>query len=250
MPRRASKAERAHAGEFGGFSDESFRFLRGLRRNNKREWFLANRDRYEAAVKRPMAALVEEMDARFATIAPEICGDPRRSVFRIHRDVRFSPDKSPYKTHAACWFYHQDAGKGVGQAAHGGAGFYFHIEPDASIVGAGLWMPSSDALKLVRQAIGSDHAAFRRTLGARAFVRRFGSLSEEAVMRRVPRGFDPDHPAADLLRFRSFTVTRQLAPAEVTSSRLPDLLEREYELLVPMVRWLNSALGFLPADRR
>ena len=85
-----------------------------------------------------MAALVEEMDVRLAELAPEIVGDPKRSIFRIHRDVRFSNDKSPYKTNAACWFYHMDAGRGVGgDAPHGGAGFYFHLEPGESCWAAG-----------------------------------------------------------------------------------------------------------------
>ena len=120
--------------ERAGFSKESLTFLRRLRRNNRREWFTANRERYETFVRRPLEELVEEMDARFARFAPEITGHTKRSIFRIYRDVRFSADKSPYKTHAACWFFHRDAGKGVGGTnPQGGAGFYFHIEPGASI---------------------------------------------------------------------------------------------------------------------
>ena len=118
-------------GEFRGFGRGALAFLRGLARNNTREWFQAHRDDYEREVRAPLAALVEEMDVRFAALAPEIVGDPKRSLFRIHRDVRFSNDKSPYKTNVACWLYHMDAGRGVGgDAAHGGAGFYFDIGPD------------------------------------------------------------------------------------------------------------------------
>ena len=117
-------------GEFRGFRAGALTFLRSLKRNNTREWFQAHRDDYEREVRAPLAALVEEMDVRFAELAPEIVGDPKRSLFRIHRDVRFSSDKSPYKTNAACWFYHGDAGRGVGSTTpHGGAGFYFHMEP-------------------------------------------------------------------------------------------------------------------------
>ena len=106
------------------------KFLRGLQRNNKKEWFESNRERYETHVKRPLQLLVEEVDARLGEVAPEIVGDPKRSVFRIHRDVRFSKDKSPYKTQAAVWFRHRDAGHTVGtRAVHGGAGFYFEIGP-------------------------------------------------------------------------------------------------------------------------
>lgn len=234
-----------------GFTRDALTFLRALRRNNRREWFTAQRERYEANVRRPLVALVEEMDARFARFAPEMVGDPRRSVFRIHRDVRFSADKSPYKTHAACWFFHRDAGKGVGGTnPHGGAGFYFHIEPEASIVAAGLWMPPPESLRRVRQALAADHMGFLKAVRARAVARRFGALSDEAVLRRVPRGFDPEHPAAEWLRYRSFTVSRELSPDELLSPALADTLERDYRLLLPFVRWLNGACGFPPAERR
>ena len=234
-----------------GFTSEALTFLRSLRRNNRRDWFTAQRERYETVVRRPLMELVEEMDARFARFAPEMVGDPRRSVFRIHRDVRFSADKSPYKTHAACWFFHRDAGKGVGGTnPHGGAGFYFHIEPGASIVAAGLWMPPAESLRRVRQALAEDHAGFLKTVRARAVARRFGALSDEAVLRRVPRGFDPDHPAAEWLRYRSFTVSRELSPDELLSPALADTLERDYRMLLPFVRWLNRACGFPPAARR
>ena len=115
---------------FTGFRPAAFTFLRGLRRNNRKEWFEAHRDVYETDVREPMRALVDELDAVLGGIAPEFRGDPKKSVFRIHRDVRFSKDKSPYKTHIACWLFHHDAGHGVGQEAHGGAGFYVHIQPD------------------------------------------------------------------------------------------------------------------------
>lgn len=237
--------------EFHGFDSDALRYLRALRRNNRREWFNEHRKRYEESVRGPMAALIEEMDVRFARFAPEITGDPRRSAFRIHRDVRFSADKSPYKTHAACWFYHRDAGKGVGGGTpHGGAGFYFHLEPNASSIGGGLWMPPGDAVKRIRQALDDDHESFARIVRSKALGKRFGGLDEEAMLRRVPRGFSPDHPGAEWLRHRSYTMGRLLTNDEVAEPRLADTLEREYRALLPLVRWLNSALGFPPASRR
>jgi len=140
--------------DFRGFTPASMRFLASLKRNNTREWFQAHRDAYERDVRAPLAALVEEMDVRLAELAPEIVGDPKRSLFRIHRDVRFSNDKSPYKTNAACWFYHGDAGRGVGSTTpHGGAGFYFHMEPGRSMIGAGIWMPPRPTLARIRERI-------------------------------------------------------------------------------------------------
>src|SRR5215510_6732148 len=116
--------------DFGGFRPAALRFLRDLTRNNEKVWFEANRDLYEREVREPMRRLVEALDARLGSIAPEIVGDPKRSLFRIHRDVRFSKNKSPYKTNAGAWLYHLDAGREVGRGSEGGgAGFYFHIDP-------------------------------------------------------------------------------------------------------------------------
>src|SRR4051794_32427307 len=132
---------------FREFSAEAIRFLRRLRRNNRRDWFERHRAVYEGAGRDPMRALVEEMDVRLARIAPELTGDPRRSVFRIHRDVRFSRDKSPYKTNAACQFYHMDAGRGAGRdAGWAAAGLYFQLADGECFVAGGLWVPAPPSL--------------------------------------------------------------------------------------------------------
>ena len=252
--RRESKAERASVSnapeKFTGFRPAALTFLRGLARNNKREWFEANRQRYETEVKRPLQVLVEEIDARLGEIAPEMVGNPKRSIFRIYRDVRFSKDKSPYKTNAAAWFYHRDAGHAVGTAAvHGGAGFYFQIAPGECIVAGGIWMPPAAALKTLREAIADDHEELRSILRQPAFKRAFGALSDEAVLKRTPRAFDPEHPAADLLRYKSFTVSRELSEADMSNAKLPDMIAKQYATMLPFVRWLNRVLG-LPAHSR
>ncbi len=235
---------------FTGFDPGALRFLRGLRRHNTRAWFEEHRTEYETLVREPMRALIEELDVRLARLAPELTGDPRRSMFRIHRDVRFSRDKSPYKTHASCWLYHRDAGKGVGQDAHGGAGLYVHLEPGASMVAGGLWMPAKPALDLVRATLLDAHEAFAAIVTARGFRRRYGALSEEAMLVRAPRGVDPGHPAVPWLRYKSFTVHRMLDDAAMQAATLPDVLEKDFAAMLPMVRWLNTALGFPPAERR
>ena len=235
---------------FPGFRPAAIRFLRSLRRNNRREWFEAHRDLYEDEVRRPFRALVEEMDVRLAGFAPEIIGDPKRSVFRIHRDVRFSKDKSPYKTNAACWFFHRDAGKGVGREAHGGAGFYFQIAPGECLLGAGLWMPPPPSLALIRQRLSEEPDEFERMVLSPGFKRRFRALDPEAMLTRVPRGFAPDDPAARWLRYRSFTAGRMLAERDIASPRLVTLLAGDFERLTPLVRWLNGALGLRSASAR
>ncbi|NUO40245.1 MAG: DUF2461 domain-containing protein [Gemmatimonadaceae bacterium] len=237
--------------EFSGFRPTALTFLRALRRHNDRHWFEQHRPTYEAEVRAPLAALVEEVDVRLARVAPEIVGDPRRSLFRIHRDVRFSSDKSPYKTSAACWFYHADAGRGVGRdsTAHGGAGFYFDIGPTTSSIGGGIWMPPRPTLARIRDRIAEDPASLARVLRAPT-LRRYGGLAEEAMLTRMPRGYDVDHPAATLLRHQSFTVGRELTERELFSPRLPDLLARDYARILPLVRWLNGALGLRALARR
>jgi uncharacterized protein (TIGR02453 family) len=238
-------------GDFQGFGPGAFRFLRGLARHNARPWFEARREVYEAELRGPMRALVEEMDARLGTLAPEIVGDPRRSMFRIHRDVRFSRDKSPYKTNAGCWFFHRDARRAVGQEAEGGsAGFYFHLEPGQCFVAGGIWMPPRGTLARIREAIDAAPRALAGITAAPAFRRRFGALDAEARLTRTPRGYPADHPAAEWLRLQSFTASAPLADAEVASPRLPARLARDFARLLPLVRWLNAALGYRPARAR
>ena len=233
------------------FGSESLAFFRGLARNNRKPWFEARRGEYEEHVKTPMADLVLEMDRRMSSFAPEIVGDPKRSVFRIHRDIRFSSDKSPYKTHAACWFFHQAGTSKVGREADGGgAGFYFHLEPGASFVGGGCWMPPRQALLKFRVAIARDLRGFERIAKAPALVKRYRGLSEEEMLKRVPRGYEEDHPAARWLRHQSFTVGRPLTDAQVTGSRLGAILESDYRAILPLVRWLNTTLGLQASTRR
>ena len=226
------------------FGTEALAFFRGLARHNAKPWFESHRGDYEQHVKQPMADLVEEMDLRFADLAPEFVGDPKRSVFRLNRDIRFSSDKSPYKTHAACWFFHGGGSSKVGREAHGGgAGFYFHLQPGASFVGGGCWMPPREALKKFRAAIAADPRGFERVALAPVLKRRFGGLSEESMLKRTPRGYAEDHPAARWLKYQSFTVGRSLTDKQVTGASLTSILEKDYAAILPLVRWLNGVLG-------
>jgi uncharacterized protein (TIGR02453 family) len=238
---------------FAGFRPAALSFLRALRKNNRREWFELNRDAFERDVKGPLKAFVEELDVRFATLAPEFVGDPKSSLFRIHRDIRFSKDKSPYKTHAAFWIFHRAPGRGVGQTVDGGAGFYFHLEPGASLVAAGLWMPPRPKLQRVRDAVADSPAAWEAVVLDKAFVRRFGGLNEDdpgVMLKRLPRGYMPGHPAERWLRYNSFTVSRALADTDVLSPTLASVVMKDFTAMLPFTRWLNRALGFLPSTHR
>jgi uncharacterized protein (TIGR02453 family) len=229
------------------FTPAAFTFLRGLARHNEKPWFEAHRAQYEAAVLAPMREFVEEVDVRLATLIPELEGHPKRSLFRIHRDVRFSRNKQPYKTNAACQFFHRDAGRtGAVQAA----GLYFQIAPGDSFVAGGIWMPPRPQLQQLRDALIEDVAGFEAVVLDRGFRRRFGGLDEEGMLVRLPRGVQPGHPAERWLRFTSFTVTQPLADADVLAPRLADRVAKAYSAMVPLIRWLNGALGFSSAAAR
>lgn len=229
------------------FTPAALQLFRGLAANNKKEWFEAHRDDYEKYVREPMRELISEMDARLAKFAPEIGGDPKRSMFRINRDIRFSSDKSPYKTNAGCWFNHRSATRKVGSEANeGSAGYYFHFQPGESFIGGGVWMPPRPQLNKIRDAINEKPKLFLAMV--RALPKRFEGLTDERALKRMPRGYSEDHPAAQYLRFQSFTTGRALTDAQITSTKLPSLLAKEYEALLPLVRWINSAFG-LPMTR-
>ncbi len=233
------------------FTPKALTFLRQLRRNNRREWFIERKATFDELLWAPMREFVESMDVRLAAFAPELTGSPKRSIFRIYRDVRFSKDKSPYKTHLGAWFTHANAGYGVGSETHGaGAGFYFHLEPGGSFAAGGVWMPPREALHAIRERLAADPKGFARTLGAPAFRRRVGTLSDEKVLARVPKPWTADHPAAPWLRHASFTVSAPLGDADVLRADVVRRVERDFRLMLPFVRWLNEALGHGAKERR
>ncbi len=237
--------------EFTGFPTAAFTFLKGLTEHNDREWFEARRDTYETALREPMKSLIEEMDSRLATFVPEITGTVKGSMFRIHRDVRFSKNKAPYKTNAASWFFHRDSKGTVGQdAVHGGAGMYFHLEPRACFAGGGVWMPPSPVLKRVRASLDVGHEEFEAIVNAKPFRKLLGTMETEAMLKRMPRGYDPGHPAAVWLRYQSFTAGCALKQSDVTTAALADRLEEIFRTITPLVRWLNTAMGFRPHSSR
>ena len=235
------------------FRPEAFAFLRGLRTNNKKEWFEAHRPNYEREILAPLRIVANELDVRFAEIAPEFEADAKRSIFRIYRDVRFSKDKTPYKTHAALWVYHRAPGRGVGKEIDGGAGFYIHLEPGASLIAGGIWMPPRHSLNKIRQQVADDLPGIRRAIGGTAFKKRFGGLTEDEPgikLKRMPRGFAENHPAADWLRFNSFTVSATYSDKQMLAPNLIDRAMKDYALIVPLCRWLNAALGYPTATSR
>ncbi len=237
---------RSSSDDFAGFRPAALGFFRDLSRNNRKEWFEAHRDVYETEVRAPLRALLEAVDIRLAKIAPELTADMKRSIFRLNRDIRFSKDKSPYKTYASFWVNHRRVAGGGGPQVHGGAGLYFHVQPRASIVAGGIWMPPPPMLARIRAAISADPRGFRAAL--RVLPKRWGTLNEEAMLKRLPRGYDADDPAATWLKYQSFTVSHPISAMDLRRADLADLLAHEYAGVIPLVRWLNTALGY-PPDR-
>lgn len=219
---------------FEGFPKEGITFLRQLKRNNNRPWFNRHKEEYEASVKLPMQSLISALKPRLAQIAPEIEADPKRSMFRIYRDTRFSKDKSPYKTHVAAIFHP----RGHWQES---AGLYLHIEPANVGLAGGIYMPESSQLKLIRRAISDRPEEFSKIVKNRKFQKLFGGL-EGDKLQRTPQGFPPDHPMSEWLKFRQMYVYLEWPVAKCFRAAFVDDVATVFDQMLPLVRFLNEAV--------
>jgi uncharacterized protein (TIGR02453 family) len=217
------------------FPQEGLQFLRSLKRHNNREWFLEHKSTYENHVKQPMTDLIEELAVEFKTFAPEMIASPKVSSYRIHRDTRFSNDKSPYKTHVAAVFPR------TGLAKHEGAGFYLHIAPDELLIGGGLYMPLPEDLRAIRAHIAESPQRLIGIVKGRSFRKLFGEIRGEKLS-RVPRGFPADHPAADYLRHKQFLAGRTFDSQVATTRNFFGLVVETFRTMLPLVRFLNEPI--------
>jgi len=224
-----------------GFSGEALPFLADLAEHNERSWFQPRKAEYERLLKEPMEGLVVALGDRFASRGIPIEADPRHAIFRIYRDVRFSKDKSPYKTHLSASLPWVEPADGPNAAAHGN-GAYIHIQPGHSYVGGGMWHPERARLDAFRRAVVDDPGRVRAVLDDAEFMRRLGPLESHEMLKRVPPGFPADHPMAAELRFKDLTFGRGLSDDEVVSPSLPDILAEDFASAVPVFRFL-AALG-------
>ena len=220
------------------FTPRTFGFLSDLAANNHREWFLANKPRYETDVKEPALRFITDFSTPLEAISPHFVADPRAnggSLFRIYRDTRFSKDKTPYKTHAGIQFRHE-----AGRDAHA-PGFYLHIQPGHCFVGCGSWRPGGDALRQIRASIDEDPDAWKRASRDARF-RDALELSGDSLI-RAPQGFSVDHPLIEDLRRKDFIAVTQLSEEDLMSD---DFLDRFADLCraaAPFQRWLCQATG-------
>jgi uncharacterized protein (TIGR02453 family) len=210
-------------------------FLRKLKQNNRREWFLKNKPTYEEYVRQPMIELVNALALEFATFAPEIVASPKVSLYRIYRDTRFSKDKSPYKTHVAAGFSRR------GLEKNQGAGFYLHITSSEFLIGGGLYSPQTEDLAAVRHHIAHHYKQLMAIVNGRPFRRLFDGLSGETLL-RVPRGFPADHAAADFLRHKQFLASRRLPSGIVTTPQFGSTVLETFRTLHPLIQFLNEPI--------
>ena len=228
---------------FPGFSPDALTFLRGLKRNNRREWFQPRKEKYEELIKMPMLELVGHLNAAFARFGPSYVTDPQKAVFRIYRDTRFSPDKTPYKTHIAAIFPRNSAGR------MRGACFYFHFTEKELLAFGGVYAPERDELLAYRALIAEQHEEFEEILRGKKLRRAVGQLQGEQLS-RMPKGFPPDHPAENLLRHRQWYLESILDIKVLTTARLLPVLAGSFEAMVPFVEFMNRPFARKPKPKK
>jgi uncharacterized protein (TIGR02453 family) len=229
---------------FTGFRPEAIQFLADLTANNERAWFQPRKAEFEQLLKEPLEALIAALAERFSARGIPLRADPARSPFRIYRDVRFSKDKSPYKTNIGASFpwAGESEGQGDGRShaenVHSSGG-YFHLSPGEIYVGGGIWHPERAWLVTFREQIVDDPRRLRKLIKEPGFRAMFGSLGGDALQ-RVPTGLPADHPEAELLKLKDVTFGRRLSDKDATSPTLPDLIADTFEAATPVMRYLAS----------
>jgi uncharacterized protein (TIGR02453 family) len=206
-----------------------------LKRNNDRDWFRARKEQYDALLRAPMIAMIEQLAVEFRAFAPDLVASPKMSLYRIYRDTRFSENKAPLKTNVAAVFPHRDLPK------HAGGGLYFHVGLDGIWIGGGMYAPDTSQLQAVREHVAANLKRFRAIVESPAFRRTVGALDGEQLQ-RVPRGFPKDHPAAMYLKFRQYLAGREHPTAFACSPRFYREVVRVFRDVAPLVRFLNEPL--------
>lgn len=215
----------------------TLQFLKELKKNNDREWFLQNKGRYQEA-HGLFTEFVEDLLKKLAAFDPSVKGvTAGQCVFRIYRDVRFSKDKSPYKTHFGAYI----TSDGRKTEVHGKAGYYLHIEPGASMLAGGAYMPDGTWLKAIRQEIDYNGAEFRKILAAKKFREYFGELEGEKLT-RLPKGYDETHPDIALLKFKSYLAVHQCSDRQVLDKDFSAHCASVFKAMHPLNSFLNRSM--------
>jgi uncharacterized protein (TIGR02453 family) len=211
------------------FPPEAITFLKGLEKNNTRDWFQPRKEIFDTKLKEPMMEFVEEINAELLKFAPEHITEPKKAVYRIYRDTRFSKDKTPYKTHLGAIFPRRGLGKDAG------AGYYFHVSAKEVGVACGAYAPGPEQLLKIRHFIAENYKSFPKS------IQGMGSI-QGSTLQRVPKGFDAAHPAADLIKMKQWYWWVELEPALATSPKLKAEIVKRFRAIAPVIELLNKPL--------
>jgi uncharacterized protein (TIGR02453 family) len=216
----------------------TLKFLKDLKKNNNKPWFDSHRDKYEEAksdFETFIQSVIDRHGKKDETIKDLVA---KKCSFRINRDIRFSKDKTPYKSNMGA-----SINRGGKKSIF--SGYYIHIEPGKSFVGGGLWTPMPEETKKVRQEIDYCYDEFKSILSAKKFKSVYGGLyeGEEVSLKKTPQGFEPDNPAAAYLRLKSWLAMKEFTDSEVNSREFLQKTLQAFEALQPMLRFINRALS-------
>jgi uncharacterized protein (TIGR02453 family) len=210
-------------------------FLKDLKKNNTREWFEANRKRYEAAkanildLATQLISMLGGVDKDLATLQPKDC------MFRINRDIRFSKNKDPYKSNMSLQF--SKGGKKSNTAA-----FYVHIEPGQAFIGVGFWAPEAPKLNAIRQEIDYNYNDVKKIFNNKKFIETFGKgFSEEHKLQRAPKGYEETNPAIEMLKLKSYIVTQKLSDSLLQDKNFAKEIASSFKIVKPLIDFLNTA---------
>ena len=213
---------------------ETLNFIKDVAENNNREWFAANKDVYEAA-KEDALALAAAIIPELAKIDPILSAeaDPKKTLLRIYRDVRFSKNKDPYKNNYGMWFSTKKGGNEPG--------YYLHIQPGKSFIAGGYWMPDVPHLKLIRQEIDYNIGDFKEIINEKDFKKNF-KLGVDNALKNAPKGFDPADPNIEFLKLKSFEATMKIDDEEFFKPKLVNKLISSFKTVQPLVAFLRNAI--------
>lgn len=214
---------------------ETLKFIKDVAENNNREWFAANKDVYEAA-KADVLALVTVLIPELAKVDALLSAeaDPKKSLLRIYRDVRFSKNKDPYKNNFGIWFSAKSKGGNE-------PGYYLHIQPGKSFIAGGYWMPDASHLKLIRQEIDYNIGDFKEIINGKDFKKNF-KLGVDNALKNAPKGYDPADPNIEFLKLKSFEATTKIDDEEFLKPNLVNKLISSFKTVQPLVAFLRNAI--------
>ena len=223
------------------FSPAALKFLKGLKRNNDREWFNARKSVYENELKAPMLALIDEVNDAMEAFAPEHVRPANKIMMRIYRDTRFAKDKRPYKHHVSAWW----SARGMEKTS--GGGFYLQVSPTEVMIATGVYMPEREQMLAIRRWLAENHAEYRAMLKKILKPRKGESAPmttvEPQALTRMPKGFPADHPAGELLRAHTWGVHRILPGEVALSETLLCEIVSGFKQAAPLVYALNGAMS-------